>query len=616
MKISRIAPLLLSYCLAVTPVAAKPATALSPDRSPDQRVQTKEESNHSQSQSPPTTSAATDSPEQRKSFFQQGIDELQDYRPDQAIRSFSKAYFAAPKASKTFKAMIFLMIGRAFQADENEPAAVQAMSIAHEFAPDDQTIIAYLADGLVRAGRREKATHYIDWLKEQKEKTRATLEVLALEAGRMSDYKKAKEYFDAAFKTPGGEKDPHLLLLYARCLAKQGLSSQSGVIFKRAADATSNPYLKNMAESTVLRIAGNTKKQIEAIKAAGKILPNEPTWHVELGECYGTEGNKRDALDQYKQSLSGRLSSRAYLRMAVFMRTEKRYEDAINAAAHLSKLKPYAFEPLQSMGVTYLFHKDYKNAEIELEKAVAKERHVESIYTDLARCYVEQNQIDKARETYKQALLNCPGSLLALKRLGNLEAKQGNDDAARQCYEKIVAQIPNSKDINVLFQNELATAQAKLGSYFYRDKKFDKALESATLFNQLKFVPQLPPLLTLIHLRPGHLSKATTAAEQEYNNHIMLADMLREGGRLDDCIAEYHKAEALNSDDIDLHSFLLNALDEKGDLLESAKEDVILSSKLVNRVPAEIKKFTDKKPAPPSQETQSQPDAQAPTPAQ
>lgn len=609
MKISRLAPLLLSYCVSMAPVVAEPSIAVSPEeQSPPVK------SSRTSPQAKP--SATADSTEKQKSYFEKGIEALQNYLPDQAIRNFSRAYFASPNASKKFKATIFLMIGRAFQTDENEPAAVQAMTIAHELAPNDQTIVAYLADGLVRCGKREKAAPYLTWLNDQKEKSRAALEVLALEAGRMSDYPKGKEYFAAAFKTPGAEKDPHLLLIYARFLAKQGLSAQSGAIFKRAADANPNPFLKNMAEATVQRIAGNRKKQIEAIKAAGQILPNEPNWHVELGECYGTEGNKHDALEQYNLAMTGRLSSRAYLRTASFMRGEKRYQDALNAASYLSKLKPYAFEPLHSMGLTYLTKKDYKNAEIELEKAVAVERHTESAYMELARCYVEQNQIDKARETYKQALLNCPGSLLALKRLGNLEAKQGNDDAARQYFERIVAQIPNPNDVNVLVQNELATAQAKLGSYFYRDKNFDKALESAKLFNRLKFVPPLPPLLTLIHLRPGHLSHPTTAVEQQYNNHVMLADMLREGNRLDDCIAEYRKAEALNADDIDLHSFLLNALDEKGDLLESAREDVILSSKLVNRVPAEIKKFTDRKPAQSSKETQLPLDAQAPNLAQ
>ncbi|CAN5141417.1 hypothetical protein BH10CYA1_BH10CYA1_37820 [soil metagenome] len=592
MKVLRPTPLLLSCLLALTPVLAKPAT---PSTAPNSAK----------------SNATAYGASKRTSRFEQAVEQLQNYHPDQAIISFSRALLASKSASKNFKATVFLMIGRAFQADENDLAAVQAMTIAHELAPNDQTITAYLADGLVRSGQRDKAAKYFNWLREQKEKSLATLEILALEAVRTSESEKAKEYLTTALKMPGGKKDTHLLLLYARLLAKMGLSTQSGAMFKQAADASSNAYLKNMAEATVQRLAGNTKKQIEFLKAAGEILPNEPNWHVELGECYTNEGNNSAALDQFNLAMSGRHSSRAFLRTAIFTRGEKRYQDALNAASYVSKLKPWAFEPFQSKGATYLIMKDYKNAEIELVKANSADKYVESVYTDLARCFIEQSQFDKARETYKRALVNCPGSLLVLKRLGNLEAKQGNEAAARQCYEKIVTLVPNSVDVNVLVKSELATAHAKLGSYFYKDQKFDQALESAKMFNKLKFVPPLPPLLTLIHLRPGHLEHPTTAAEKEYDNHIMLADMLREGGRLDDCIAEYHKAEALNSDDIDLHSYLLNVLDEKGDLLESAKEDVILSSKLVNRVPAEIKKFTDQKPAQTKNETQTPTDAQS-----
>ncbi len=184
---------------------------------------------------------------------------------------------ASKSASKNSKATIFLMIGRAFQADENDLAAVQAMTIANELNPNNQTITAYLADALVRCGRREKATAYFNWLKEQKQKNRATLEVLALEAARTSQYDKAKEYLATALKEPGGQKDTHLLLIYARLLAKIGLSAQAGAKFKQAAEASSNSYVKNMAEATVQRLSGNPKKQIEFIKAAGKFCQTSRT---------------------------------------------------------------------------------------------------------------------------------------------------------------------------------------------------------------------------------------------------------------------------------------------------------------------------------------------------
>ena len=367
MKAFRLTPLLISCGLAIAPVWAKPISPSTDSNSKStpanptltnsnstKSSSTKSTSTNSNStKSTPTnptstnsnstnsnpTNPATTIPTSSSSSFERGVDQLQNYRPDQAIISFSRALLAAKSGSKNFRATVFLMIGRAFQADENDLAAVQAMTIAHELAPNDQTITAYLADGLVRSGQRDKANKYFKWLKEQKEKQLATLEMLALEAIRTSDPEKAKEYLTTALKMPGAKKDTHLLLLYARLLAKTGLSTQAGEVFKQAADATTNQYLKNMAEATVQRLAGKPKKQIEFLKAAGEILPGEPNWHVELGECYTSEGNKRAALDQFNLAMSGRLSTRAFLRTAIFTRSEKRYQDALKAALLLEQVE-------------------------------------------------------------------------------------------------------------------------------------------------------------------------------------------------------------------------------------------------------------------------------------
>lgn len=93
----------------------------------------------------------------QSSHFGQGLDQLQKFQPDKAIIEFSRAFLSSKTASKAAKAKIFLLIGRSFQTDENERAAVQAFSIAHALNPDEQVITAYLAYSLVRAGRRADA---------------------------------------------------------------------------------------------------------------------------------------------------------------------------------------------------------------------------------------------------------------------------------------------------------------------------------------------------------------------------------------------------------------------------------------------------------------------------
>ncbi len=525
------------------------------------------------------------------SYFEQGIHELDMFRPDTAIRDFSRAYFSAKTASKATKSKIFLLIGRSFQFDDNEKAASQAFSIAHELNPEDQVTTAYLAYSLARTGRKKEAATYFELLKAQKNKARTTTEILALEAAKTSDPESGKKYLDAALKEPGGDTDPYVHYIYAKFLSKLGRTEQSRQEFSKAAETMPNAYIKTLLGATLARIDGDPKKQMACLKKAGKVLPNDPAWHYELADCYASQGNKRDALEQYNLAMQGRFSGRAYARTANFLRDEHRYKDAINVARHLIAMKPWSSDAHQTLASIYFSEKDYPNAEREAKKAIELDKYNENSYVELAHQYSEQGKTALARDAYKAGLVYSPKSMGLLRRLGDTEAKLNNEPAAIECYQKIIDNLPNPKDVNILFQHEYALAQAKLGSRYYAENQLDKALAAAQSFNKFKFVPKLPPLLTLLHLRPGHIEAGKTTLETEYNNHIQLADMLREGGHLDDCIAEYRKAEALNPDEIDLHSYLLNALDEKGDILNAARENMILSSKLVNRVPVEVRKL-------------------------
>lgn len=551
---------------------------------------------HALSAPPAPTSTKSDGIE-KDSYFSKGLKDLDDFQPTKAISNFSRAFLAVRSAPNSTKSKIFLLIGRSFQYDENERAAAQAFSIAHALNPDDQVATAYLAHSLTRCGLRSESVPYYQWLKAQKNKTRTTLEILALEAAKTADMDSAKNYMEIALAQPGGKDDPYLHYIYAKILSKTGQTEQSRIQFGEAAAKMPNQYIKTLLLATLQRIAANADKQIELLKQAGKFKPNEPGWHYDLADCYAARGDKRAAVEQYNLALQGRFSGRACARAITFLRNEHRYKEALQISNELIKRKPWSSDAHQTLSSIYFAQKDYPKAEREARLAIQLDKYNEAAYLELGRQYTDQKKLEEAREVYKQGLANSPKSLALLRRLGDLESKLNNETAARQCYEKIIAQVNDLNDVNVIFQNEYAVAQAKLGSRYYVGNERDKALNAAKLFNRFKFVPKLPPLLTLLHLRPGRLEEGKTATEQEYNNHILLADMLREGGRLDDCIAEYRKAEAINDDDVDLHSYLLNALDEKGDMLEAARENMILSSKIVNRMPAQVKKFATGKDA-------------------
>lgn len=546
----------------------------------------------------------------QKCSFLMGVDFLENLQPDKAIHCFTKSFLSSKPTARGFRAKALLMIGRAFEADENDVAALDAIKIANALNPNDQTIVAYLVEALLRCGYFEQSKPYVAWLESQKEKNRAVIEILSIVAMRQYDPAKATALLESEAIKPDGKSDTHLLLMYARALTRLGLSDDSKREFQAAADAAQNEYTKNMASATVQRIAGHTDEQKKFILAAGKIHPDEPTWHLELGDMYANQGKNNSAVNQFNLAMQNRTSARVYVRTIGFLRRQKRYDDALKVAQYFAKLKPRSFEPFQQFGNVYLAKNDNTNAEINYRKALSIDNHIDSIYGDLARCKTAEKDHDGTGAILRDGLAVCPNSITLLKRLATFEKDSGNETEARKLFQRLISLTSKNLDkSNVIVKNDTGWAYANLGCFDYFKSNYDQALQNAQKFNALKFVPTLPPLLSLMHLRPGHVGLGTTHDEQEYAHHIMLADMLREGGKLDECIAEYRKAEALNSDDPDLHSYLLSALDAKGDMVGAAKEDIALSSRIVNRVPAQIKALTEKKKTPPTPAPNAETDA-------
>jgi cytochrome c-type biogenesis protein CcmH/NrfG len=58
-----------------------------------------------------------------------------------------------------------------------------------------------------------------------------------------------------------------------------------------------------------------------------------------------------------------------------------------------------------------------------------------------------------------------------------------------------------------------------------------------------------------------------------------------------DAVLEYRKAAALDPENSDLHSYLLNAITESGDWTAAAEEDFHLSDSLMRQLPKKIGGF-------------------------
>jgi tetratricopeptide (TPR) repeat protein len=237
-----------------------------------------------------------------------------------------------------------------------------------------------------------------------------------------------------------------------------------------------------------------------------------------------------------------------------------------------------------------------------LEKAVQLAPRVLGPALQLATVYWQNRDHDKAMQFLHHYLTLVPESASAWQRLAEYQMEIGQWEQSRHSFLQALSFMPpvsQRKRLNILAAHDLGRVCTGLGTLYYRDNDKVQALKQAELWNEVKFVPELPAYLRVFKLRPGHVDTShLLSKEKEAAQHAELADMLFQNHQIDDAIKEYRLAAALNPDDVDYHEFLLNALSEKGDWLGAASEDWAVSNKLLGKIPHAIGEMNKKKELP------------------
>ena len=101
-------------------------------------------------------------------------------------------------------------------------------------------------------------------------------------------------------------------------------------------------------------------------------------------------------------------------------------------------------------GVCYLHSGDFDNAIKQMEAYNGEGDLLPAIkYGILGDCYSEKEDYPKAIDYYEKAADNTKNDLLGLhylKKLGMLNEKQGNNEAAHKAYERIRTDFPNPQN--------------------------------------------------------------------------------------------------------------------------------------------------------------------------
>lgn len=539
-----------------------------------------------------------------KSRAEKGLLYLQQYRPDQAIRTYIPALIALSKKDLSKQenavrlAALLTTIGRAFKSDENDRAACTFYEMARKYDPDAVVNKAYLLESLVQTAQLARADKLAEELLKLKKDNGSVLRALAVRDNLLENYDGCVKYLERALAL---EDDP-LKHVTARVLAqariRRGIQAGVPELFEQSASTTDNPYDSEIHFGMSDVAANKPTQALDHFSRAGKILPDDPAWLNGKTQVSSTlPGGADEAFNDAILAVSkGRFTTRSMIVLSNALNARGQKADADKCLDRLEKIKPWSWQPPFYKARMQRTRGDYDAARANLVRAAKINPRSSSIFQETVQTYQLEGKNKEALDLLKKYIANYPRTISLWTKRGTLAILLKDFDDAYMSFSQALKLLPPVSQLNIVLQNETAITHAGLGTVAYHRNKREEAIAEAKLFNQYKFVPKLPGYLSLIVIRPAHLKfEATSKKERQATELVALADMLFEMRQLQPAVDEYKKAVELNNNDVDTHSFYLNALVDNNNWVEAAKEEIELSSKMVGRAAETAARFTKPK---------------------
>lgn len=247
------------------------------------------------------------------------------------------------------------------------------------------------------------------------------------------------------------------------------------------------------------------ERALPCLETALSLKPNEPEYHLEIGNVHSERGQFHDALASYNRAIALKPDyAEAYVNRGIALKALNRLDEALTSYNRATSLRPGYAEAYSNRGNALKELGRLDEAVASYDKAISLRKDYAEAYSSRGNALKELDRLDEALASYDKAISLRPDYAEAYSSRGNALKDLRRLDEALGSYNKAISLKP-----------DYAEAFSNRGNALKELHRFDEALASYD---------------KAINLKPDY-------AEAQYNKSVLLLSLkeFREGFEL------YHK---------------------------------------------------------------------------
>jgi tetratricopeptide (TPR) repeat protein len=221
--------------------------------------------------------------------------------------------------------------------------------------------------------------------------------------------------------------------------------------------------------------------------------------HYETAEAQRRAGNLAAAETEYAAILA-----EGYVKLGKVYSAQKEYKNAITALEAASVYRPDAEDVLVDLAIAYFNSEQFDKALVPLNKARLGNPQNAGAHHMMGKSYFMLGELRKSAEELRAALKLKPNDYDVSYTLGLVYLKQRQFDAAKQIYDRMLAQLGDRPELRIVF----GRAYRETGFLAEAIEEFKRAVGLDDHF------PRVHYYLGLTYLLKDGVSKLDDAAEE------------------------------------------------------------------------------------------------------